>query len=147
MISTTTSFGADQFTTTLDGSQENPAVSSPASGTGSLPLVDLGSGQFRWDWSVTISPDLDFSGVAPDISTSNGGEAVTNFHIHNQARGVNGGVVYGIYVPDQDIDNDIVGVLNADNSTTISGGWGATDGNPAGNINNFWSRPPRRWPG
>ena len=86
---------------------------------------------------MTISSDLDFSGVAPDISTSNGGEPVTNFHIHNRARGVNGGVVYGIYVPDQDIDNDIVGVLNADNSTTISGGWGATDGNPAGNINNF----------
>jgi hypothetical protein len=130
-------WAATQFTTFLDGSQENPPVVVPGTGAGALTLVDLGSGQFRWDYSVTISDDLDFSNVAPDITTSNGGTAVTNFHIHNQARGVNGGVVYGIYVPDQDNDNDVTAVLNADNTTTISGGWSALDGNPVGNINTF----------
>ena len=46
-------------------------------------------------------------------------------------------VVYGIYAPDQDNDNDVTAVLNPDNTTTISGSWSALDGNPVSNINTF----------
>ncbi|MDQ3622726.1 MAG: CHRD domain-containing protein [Verrucomicrobiota bacterium] len=127
---------ATVFDILLEGSQEVPPVSSPATGSGTASLVDLGSAGLRLEYSITFSADLDFSGVA-NIPSNGGNIQVMNFHIHNQVRGLNGGVIYGIFGPDQDFDNDVVTVLNANNTTTITGSWGPADGNPVGNINTF----------
>jgi len=130
-------WAATEFIVNLDSSQEVGALNDPvnATGQGTLTLVDLGGGNFQWDYEVTISPELNFSNVTGMPGLDNGGRQVTGFHIHNAARGVNGSVIYGLYGPDHDNDDDVVAVLNGDNSTTFTGSWGPTDGNPVGNIN------------
>lgn len=126
---------ATDFTVILDSAQEvaDPPVLSDATGFGTMTLVDLGGGQFRWDYSITISSHLNFSGF--DNSLDNGGRLVTGFHVHNANRGANGGVIYGVHSPDHDHSNSVSAVLNGDNSTTFTGSWTALDGNPVGNIN------------
>lgn len=131
-------WSATKFITHLDGSQEVPPNGgdvTTAEGTGSLTLVDLGGGQFRWDYTVTISPDINFGTLTGGAADNGSANQATGFHIHNAPRGANGGVIYGIFAPDHDFDNDVVSVVNVDNSTTISGSWSAVDGNPVGNIN------------
>lgn len=129
---------ATQFSVVLDGGQANAGAGtgSIATGTGSLDLVDLGAGDYRLSYTLNISADLDWSGVA-GVASNGANSTVTNFHIHNQDRGVNGGVVYGLFVPSHDNDGGISTVLNADNTTTISGSWDPGDGNPVGNLNGF----------
>jgi hypothetical protein len=130
-------WAATEFVVNMDGSQEVGTLNNPvnATGQGALTLVDLGGGNFRWEYEVTVSPELNFSNVTGNAALDNGGRQATGIHIHNAARGVNGPIIYGLYGPDQDFDNDVVAVLNADNSTTFTGSWGPTDGNPVGNIN------------
>lgn len=107
---------------------------SPGSGSGTMTLVDLGGDQFRWDYSLTISPHFNFMSI--DASLNNQGtQTVTGFHVHNAARGTNGGVIYGVHSPDHDHSDTVTATLNADNSTTFTGSWGPDDGNPVGNIN------------
>ena len=66
---------ATKFVVSLDSGQEVGTVSDPvgATGTGSLTLVDLGGGNFSWEYSVTISPELNFSTVAGDAAGKPGG--------------------------------------------------------------------------
>ncbi len=131
-----TSHAATDFVATLEGAQEVGPVVTDAFGSAAATLVDLGGGDFRLDFSVTINDQINFTNYDAAINNGNN-NAATGFHIHNQDRGVNGGVVYGIFGPDHDFDNDIAAVLNIDNSTTFTGTWSPADGNPVGNLNGF----------
>jgi hypothetical protein len=136
---------ATNFVVSLDQSQEVDSNGNPlalvdpvgATGSGTLTLVDLGGGNFRWDYSVTISPEVSFGTVSGNAALENGGRAVTGFHIHNGPGNSTGSVRYGIFGPDHDNDDDVTVVLNPDNSTSFTGSWDVADGNPAGNINDF----------
>jgi len=64
-----TIFSQTHFTATLTGDQENPAVTTSATGTGSLTLTDAGL-----EFSVTVE-----------------GLTFIAAHFHNEAVGVNGG--------------------------------------------------------
>jgi hypothetical protein len=67
-------YSQTHFTATLTGDQENPAVTTSATGTGSFTLTSAGL-----EFSVTVE-----------------GLTLTAAHFHNGAVGVNGGVVRGI---------------------------------------------------
>lgn len=136
---------ATSFLISLDGLQEpspiGPVVT-PAFGNGTATLNDLGSGNFSLSYALTFSSDLNWAAAAGAGFNNGGSISVTNFHVHNQVRGQNGGVVYGIFGPDQDSDadtngNDVTVAVNGDNTTTVAGNWDPADGNPAGNINTF----------
>ena len=75
-----TSFAQTHFSSKITGAQENPAVTSSATGTGSFVLTDVGLA-----FTVTVE-GLEF----------------TSAHFHNAAVGVNGGVV-------RTITNDFAG--------------------------------------
>jgi hypothetical protein len=134
---------ATLFESTLDSAQEVPAVASTARGFATLSLSG-GPGSWRLGYEVTIdgpagTPAFDWSLIQGGGSV-NGATAlqVTRLHIHNAARGANGGVVYGIYNPDQDADNDVTLTLDAANDqAVIRGSWGLSDGATAGNLNGF----------
>jgi hypothetical protein len=130
---------AIHFTTTLDSAQEvAPNVStSPATGFGTLTLLGA-PGSFSLAYTVTID-GLDLGPLTDgDAGTSpSDSNDVTGFHIHNAARGVNGGVVYGIFGPDHDVNNNVSVTIHPNGSATIVGSWDPVDGNPAGNINTF----------
>ncbi|MCH9007141.1 CHRD domain-containing protein, partial [candidate division KSB1 bacterium] len=64
-----TSFAQTHFTAKLTGEQQNPAVTTSATGTGAFVLTDAGLA-----FTVTVE-GLEF----------------TNAHFHNEAVGVNGG--------------------------------------------------------
>ena len=130
------SHAATQFVATLDGDQENPPFVTNAEGSATATLVDLGGGDFRLDFSVTVNSEINFTNFDAGLNNGNN-NAAGGFHIHNGPRGVNAGVVYGIFGPDHDFDNDVVAVLNGDNSTTFTGTWSPADGATVGNINGF----------
>lgn len=126
---------ATKFIATLAGAQENPPVASNAGGFATAMLNDLG-GDFSLDYSVTISSEINF--VNFDAALDNGANNnASGFHIHNAPRGINGGVVYGIFGPDHDRDDDVIATLGIDGSTTFTGTWGVADGSTAGNLNGF----------
>jgi len=127
------SLAAIQFSVILDGTQAG--TGSGATGSGSLDLVDIGGGNFRLDYTLNISADLDWSGVA-GVASNGANSSVTGFHIHNNDRGANGGVVYGLYAPSHDF-RGAGAELNPDNTITIGGSWGPSDGNPGGNLNGY----------
>ncbi len=122
---------ATMFTVNMDGSQETTPTASALSASGTLTLVDLGGGQFRWDFSLTFNDGIQFGGNPLD-----GYFQATGLHIHNAARGANGAVVFGLRSPDHDFDNDIA-FSGDQTTTTISGQWDAGDGAVVGNINTF----------
>lgn len=137
---------ATMFTSVLNSAQEvSPAgvTNSPVTGSAELEL----NGSFL-EFVVNIAPGFDFSAFeagtpADQIPPDSNDNLVTLFHIHNGARGVNGPVVFGIYNPDHDFDNDVSIVVNQDGSATITGSWGPTDGAPGdgnpttGDLDNF----------
>jgi len=132
---------ATRFRAILEGAQEVPAVVSPFTGIAELELIDLGGGDYSLAFELQLPAGLDYQFLvagAPvaDIPTDNL-LAVRQLHIHNGPRGVNAPVVYGVYNPDQDVDNDVVITVNPDGSALVTGSWGPTDGNPVGNINGF----------
>ncbi|MCH8954488.1 CHRD domain-containing protein [candidate division KSB1 bacterium] len=92
-----TSFSQTHFTAKLTGEQENPAVTTSATGTGAFVLTDAGLA-----FTVTVE-GLEFTAA----------------HFHNEAVGVNGGVV-------RTITGDFAG-------NTTSGVWTETDGEPLTN--------------
>ncbi len=91
-----TSFSQTHFTAKLTGEQENPAVTTSATGTGAFVLTDAGLA-----FTVTVE------------GLTIGGPGA---HFHNEAVGVNGGVV-------RTITADFAG-------KTASGVWTSTDGEP-----------------
>jgi hypothetical protein len=137
MVWSVQALAATDFTMNLDSAQEVaiPPVVSNGSGFGTMTLVDLGGGQFRWDYSITISSHFNFRNFSTALD--NGGRDVTGFHIHNANRGANGGVVYGVHSPSHASPGSVSAILNPDNSTTFTGSWTALDGNPVGNINTY----------
>ncbi|MCJ7873477.1 CHRD domain-containing protein [Phaeobacter sp. J2-8] len=106
----------------LDSGQVTTATGSTATGTG-FGVFDTDTGSLTYSLSVT---ELDFGSLLPgfpDRATADTTDDVTNAHIHNGARGVNGGVAFGFLN-----DADLSAVLNADGSWTMSGIWDSSDG-------------------
>jgi hypothetical protein len=66
-----------------------------------------------------------------------GNQIVGNLHIHNAARGENGTVVWGIFAPDHDTDDDSQLTNNPDGTTRITSEWDLTEGNGSVTLGNF----------
>lgn len=114
---------ATAFRVTLTGSQEVPPNGSTARGVGTVifnPTAVAAS------YSIHYT-GLDF-GLAAGLpaQTATTADDITSHHVHNAARGVNGGVVFGQVSPAHDSD-DLSIVPNADGSWTVSGRWETTD--------------------
>ena len=114
----------------LTGDQEVPEpTGSTAIGSSSLTLNAAGD---ALEYDLTVS-GLDFwQLLGTEPTTPDTGDDVTRIHIHDNVRGENGPVAFGIFdlvapeVGDQDID-DLSVVENADGSVTLSGIWEETD--------------------
>jgi hypothetical protein len=123
------------YTGDMDDAQEvAPGVPGTTTGTASvdLQLHDLGGGQFSLTMQILFTDHFNFMNVG---GANNGGtEIVSNLHIHNQVRGVSGGVVWGIIGPDNDTDNDTVLVNNGDGTTLITTEWDMLEGSGLGNF-------------
>ena len=130
---TSTLAGDREVVTNADGSFTPIDTGSEATGTAILELFDEGSGEFSLGYSLNIfSDELNFalvnSGATVDEILATGeNNNVTQLHIHNGNRDANGPVVYGIFNPDQDF-NDNVNLSSDGNTTTISGSWDPGDG-------------------
>jgi serralysin len=111
------------FRVIVEGSQEVPPNDSTANGLGTV-IFD----------SVAVAASYSFRIEGVDYGPATGGppqtpttlDDVTSTHFHNEARGMNGPVVFGQISPDQDND-DLAIVPNADGSWTVSGRWETTD--------------------
>ena len=133
------------FTANMDDAQEvapNGASNTPATGSVSLQLngdVDPYYGGFvvtSLSMQMLFSKELNFMNMPGGVD--NGGtEIVGNLHIHNAARGVNGPVVWGIFAPDHDVDNDSVLTNNPDGTTFITSEWDLSEGNGTVTLANF----------
>src|SRR5687767_66688 len=111
------------FRVILDGAQQVPPVGSTASGLGTV-IFDSAAVTASYSFRVE---GLDFGPAMGDPSqTASTLDDVISTHFHNEARGLNGGVVFGQISPAQDND-DLAIHLNADGSWTISGQWETTD--------------------
>jgi hypothetical protein len=90
------------FATILTGDQEVPPSGSTAIGLG-VVAWDTASDTARYG---ILAKGVDF-GEAAGVGAQTGfaGDDVTNMHVHNQARGVNGAVVFGQIGPAQDADD------------------------------------------
>ncbi len=102
------------FTAELSGEQEVPAVETEANGE-SLLWIDENE---DLNFSLTVF-GLDFGTLAgTDAQTETTDDDVVGLHIHEEVRGVNGGVVFNILE-----DDDLTISLNADGSATLKGIW------------------------
>lgn len=119
MASSQFATAATNFTASLTGDQEvNPVVTN-ASGTATLTLNDLQN-----SLSMTISLtglDLDGNQTPGDDSDN-----VTGLHIHAAPAGLNGGVVFGLISPNNDLDGDLVIDPVAGTLTSV---WDGLEGN------------------
>lgn len=114
---------ATAFRVTLTSDQEVPPSGSTARGVGTVIFDPIALAAF---YTIRIT-GLDFGpllGLPPQ--TADTSDDVTGFHVHNAARGAEGGVAFGQANPAQDTD-DLSIVLNADGSWTVSGRWETTD--------------------
>lgn len=119
------------FTASLDSGQEvDPGgqTNSPATGSSNLELFESAPGIFSLSYSLSISDELNFGPVAAGtpVDQITGENDVILLHIHNEARGANGPVVFGIFNPND--DNDPTVTFNPDGTTTISGVWDPDEG-------------------
>jgi Ca2+-binding RTX toxin-like protein len=115
---------ASIFNVILTGDQEVPvAAITEASGRGTViwdPAANAAA------YSIT-SFGLDFGPVLGlEPQTEDTQDDIVGMHVHNAARGSNGGVVFGQLHPEHD-ENDISFTLNADGSWTVRGIWETTD--------------------
>ena len=125
-----TSEPSAQLTSSLDSSQEVEPGDPDARGTSELILNEVGD---ALSYSLTVS-ELDFGAFIGDGTplTSDPSDDVTRVHIHNQVRGENGPIVFGL-IDDvdpafDDQDNDDLNItLNSDGSTTLTGIWEEND--------------------
>lgn len=128
---------ATAFTADMDNTQE-VAPGTPGTTTGTadvdIQLNDLGGGNFSLTMQLLFTSDFNFRNFGgPDT----GSEIVTNLHVHSAARGASGSVVWGIFAPDHDVDNDSVLTSNPDGTTLITTEWDLTEGNGAVTLANF----------
>ncbi len=127
---------ATSFRAQLTSDQEvSPAGVTNSPETGSATLFLNGD---SLEYTLTFVGDLNFEPLfagltAEEISANDlasdgiAGNDVTRLHIHNGDRGVNGPVVYGMFNPDQDNNDNIITSI-VGNTTTISGSWDIGDG-------------------
>lgn len=129
---------ASFFTADMDNTQEvAPGVPGTTTGTADvdIQLNDLGGGNFSLTMQLLFTSDFNFVNFG---GANNGGsEIVSNLHVHNQARGLSGSVVWGIFAPDHDVDNDSALTSNPDGTTLITSEWDLTEGNGAVTLANF----------
>jgi serralysin len=123
---------ATAFRLIFQGSQEVLKNNSTASGLGTV-IFDDAATTLEYVYTIT---GLDFgvpfdSGTPQTVGT---GDDVTGMHIHNAARGTNGGIVLNL-LPSSE-DGDFAGAINPDGSTTITGAWDPADASPI-SINDF----------
>lgn len=127
------------FTANMDDTQEvAPGTPGTTTGTATVTaqLRPVGVGVHSLTMQLLFTSDFNFSAFGgPDT----GAEIVQNLHIHNAARGVSGPVVWGIFAPDHDVDNDSALVSNLDGTTIITSEWDFTEGNGAVTLADFLS--------
>ncbi|WP_447971831.1 CHRD domain-containing protein [Nitrospira sp. M1] len=128
---------AVSFTAFLNSSQEvAPAGStnSPLTGLAQMTL-NHSNGTFSLSYVITLDSGFDFQ----NFGTPNplGGESVSALHFHNQDRGFNGPVVFGIFGPSSDLDGDTMANLNANGTTTVTGEWDQSEGNGGATLTDF----------
>jgi hypothetical protein len=106
------------FQAVLSGSQEVPPNGSAASGVAELTLNDA---QTRLEMSIQLF-GLDLDGN----QTPDDNDNVTRMHIHVAPFGVNGGIVFGLIAPDNDVNGDL---LIDPVAGTLFSAWDLTEGN------------------
>ncbi|MFC3615337.1 beta strand repeat-containing protein [Lutimaribacter marinistellae] len=112
------------FQFALDGAQANAAAGtgSAATGTG-FGIFETTAGTLTYRLTVT---GLDFGTILPGFDariTADTADDVTTAHIHDAARGANGGVAFAFLG-----DDDLTASLNPDGSWTMSGVWESDEG-------------------
>ncbi len=134
---TVTSVKAVSFTAVLDSAQEvfpGGVSSSPLTGSAQLDLAQAG-GVFSLSFMITFDSGFDFQNFnAPNPV---GGEIITALHFHNNDRGLNGPIVFGIFGPSSDMDGDTTAVVNANGTTTVTGEWDQDEGNGGASLVDF----------
>ena len=128
---------ATMFTADMDNTQEvAPGLPGTTTGTADvdIQLNDLGGGNFSLTMQLLFTSDFNFVNFG---GPNTGTELVSNLHVHNAARGVSGSVVWGIFAPDHDVDNDSVLVSNPDGTTLITTEWDLNEGNGSVTLANF----------
>ena len=119
----------ETFAADLEGDQAEPMVATDAGGTAVLKLNPAGN---RLEMTIElVGVDLD-ENQTPGIVEDN----VTALHIHNGAPGVNGSVVFGLIVPNGDLNNDWVMDAAAGR---ISSAWDVAEGLNAAQLANLRS--------
>ena len=137
LVLTSPAFAATMFTADMDNLQEvAPGVPGTTTGTAEvdLQLNDLGGGNFSLTMQLLFTSDFNFVNFG---GANTGTELVNNLHVHNAARGASGAVVWGIFAPDHDVDNDSVLVSNPDGTTLITSEWDLNEGNGSVTLANF----------
>ncbi len=112
------------FQIALDGAQANAGAGtgSAATGTG-YGIFNSTTGTLTYSLTVT---GLDFGTILPGFDTrvtADTADDVTTAHIHDAARGANGGVAFAFLG-----DDDLTASLDADGSWTMSGVWESGEG-------------------
>jgi hypothetical protein len=147
VIGTSPAGAASTFTADMDNTQEvAPGVPGTTTGTAdvNIQLNDLGGGNFSLTMQLLFSADFNFMNFG---GPNTGTEVVTNLHVHNAARGASGSVVWGIFAPDHDVDNDSVLTSNPDGTTLITTEWDLTEGNGIVTLANFLAQLQAATPG
>jgi len=114
------------FRISLDGSQQVPSVSTMASGLGTaifdsaFTSMSIAINVQGLDWGPLL-------GQAPQ--TPDTADDVNGVHIHNAARGANGGIVLD-WPGGGDADDFAVSGVLADGSRILTSNWETTDANP-----------------
>lgn len=125
------------FTALLDSGQEvapGGGTNSPFTGLAQINLTEM-AGVFSLSFTLTFDSSFDFGPVTGNAST--GGEEITALHFHNNVRGSNGAIVFGIFSPSSDIDGDTMTIFNVDGTTTVTGEWDQTEGNGGATLADF----------
>jgi subtilisin-like proprotein convertase family protein len=105
------------FTADLTGAQEVGPVVTTAFGNATLLLNPAAN---RLEMTIELV-GLDLDGMqTPDTS-----DDVTGLHIHNAAFGLNGGIVFGLIAPNNDLNGDLI--IDAANSRVYSA-WDLAEG-------------------
>jgi hypothetical protein len=135
--------GATLFTGDMDDAQEvAPGGTSNTTGRAQADLrlfefFDPYYGGTAWlRMEIVFDPVFNFRDMPGGID--NGGtQIVSNLHIHNAARGANGSVVWGIFAPDHDTDDDSALENLAGGFTRITSEWDLTEGNGTLTLSDF----------
>lgn len=137
IVMATPALSATAFTASFDQSQNVSPSGSPATGAGTLMIENATPTAMRFSFSLMFDDVLDFSAVAAGMAKDaidmafmgdpDADRIVNMMHIHRNVRGQAGPVVYGLFNPDTDFDDDIM-VETTATGTKITGSWGPADG-------------------